>query len=115
MKVLLLCLVSTFVLVGSEPQLFGGKVHSRLLTLPHVSSGANVHLGDHSISGNIGLDGLTPRITLKTFQDPAYIQGQVKKLVPIPVEDLIEEEWKEFKVRLTNISLFYILNNIILI
>ncbi|XP_030752387.1 cathepsin L1-like [Sitophilus oryzae] len=77
--------------------------HGPLLTLPHVSASAGVLVGPHPphphpIHGGIGFGGEHVRFDLHTMQQPNYIQNEFKKLVPVSLENLIEEEWKAFKL-----------------
>lgn len=96
----LLYLLLALTSVGGDHQGRNSRFLSNtpLLALPPVGT---IAIGPHSHSLQpIGLH--SPRFSLQTFQDPHYVEVQKKKLVPIPAEDLIDEEWKTFKVLNSN-------------
>ncbi|KAH1022761.1 procathepsin L isoform X2 [Dendroctonus ponderosae] len=96
MKTALLCLFFGLAAVRSDQQGRNSRFlsHTPLLALPPVGT---IAIGPHSHSlPPIGIH--SPRFSIQTFQDPHYVEVQKKKLVPIPAEDLIDEEWKTFKM-----------------
>lgn len=102
MEKILFYIVCTFVLVGSTQdalnahQNFAGQ--GSHLALAHHLQGGNIAFGTHAhIAGGFDLGGHGHKF-FQSLDDPKYIENEVKKLTPISAENLIEEEWKTFKV-----------------
>ncbi|CAH1127207.1 unnamed protein product [Ceutorhynchus assimilis] len=120
--ILLICTTALFVTVQCDQssqnrpnrQIFTGPHHKLALAqvqVPHtpefsgkISYGSVLPIASGHVSvgtqhhGSVDVTGHAPRFSLQAFQEPSYIAGEIKKLVRVPVEDLIDEEWKAFKM-----------------
>lgn len=103
MEKTLFYIVCTFVLVGSTQDAL--NAHQNVagqgshLALSHHLQGGNIAFGTHAhIAGGFDLGGHGQKF-FQSLDDPKYIENEIKKLTPISAENLIEEEWKTFKVR----------------
>ncbi|XP_060523574.1 procathepsin L-like [Cylas formicarius] len=68
--------------------------------LDHIGGHIRRPHGDHPADSVIGrqIEAHLPRFSLQALEEPRYIQKQIKQLVPVSLEDLLEEEWKAFKM-----------------
>lgn len=114
MEKTLFYIVCTFVLVGSTQdalnthQNFAGA--GSHLALSHHLQGGNIAFGTHAhIAGGFDLGGHGHKF-FQSLDDPKYIENEIKKLTPISAENLIEEEWKTFKVPQFFFSLEFLLS-----